>query len=71
MILIMEQWAGQTGIFFGPKRRPNHVGNFCFSPIHGDTRTVLYTPSYYYIGHFSKFIGKSAKELAVSRVASY
>jgi glucosylceramidase len=50
---------------------PNHVGNFCFSPIHGDTRTVLYTPSYYYIGHFSKFIGKSAKELAVSRVASY
>jgi glucosylceramidase len=52
---------------------PNHVGNFCFSPIHGDTRTgLIYTPSYYYIGHFSKFIGKSAKELAVSRVeASY
>jgi hypothetical protein len=22
-------------------------------------------PSYYYIGHFSKFIGKDAKELAV------
>jgi glucosylceramidase len=33
---------------------PNHVGNFCFSPIHGDTRTgaLIYTPSYYYIGHF-------------------
>jgi O-glycosyl hydrolase len=73
MILIMEQWAGQTGIFFWTWR-PNHVGNFCFSPIHGDTRTgaLIYTPSYYYIGHFSKFIGKSAKELAVSRVeASY
>jgi glucosylceramidase len=48
---------------------PNHVGNFCFSPIHGDTRTgaLIYTPSYYYIGHFSKFIGKSQKELAVSQ----
>jgi glucosylceramidase len=20
---------------------PNHVGNFCFSPLHGDTRTEL------------------------------
>jgi glucosylceramidase len=27
---------------------------------------LIYTPSYYYIGHFSKFIGKT-KELAVSR----
>jgi glucosylceramidase len=45
---------------------PNHVRNFCFSPIHGDTRTGALIYSYYYIGHFSKFIGKSAKELAVS-----
>ncbi len=37
---------------------PNHVGNFCFAPIHADTNTgeLIYTPSYYYIGHFSKFI---------------
>jgi glucosylceramidase len=40
---------------------------FCFSPIHGDTRTgaLIYTPSYY-IGHFSKFIGKSAKRISVA-----
>lgn len=45
---------------------PNHVGNFCFSPLHGDTRTgaLIYTPSYYYIGHFSKFIGKDAKRIS-------
>lgn len=45
---------------------PNHVGNFCFSPIHGDTKTgeLIYTPSYYYIGHFSKFIGKEAKRIS-------
>jgi glucosylceramidase len=45
---------------------PNHVGNFCFSPIHGDTKTgdLIYTPSYYFIGHFSKFIGKNAKNIS-------
>jgi glucosylceramidase len=45
---------------------PNHVGNFCFSPIHGDTKTgdLIYTPSYYFIGHFSKFIGKNAKRIS-------
>jgi len=49
---------------------PNHVGNFCFSPIHADTKTgeLIYTPSYYFIGHFSKFIDKNAKR--ISSVAS-
>jgi glucosylceramidase len=50
---------------------PNHVGNFCFAPIHADTITgeLIYTPSYYYIGHFSKFIEPNAKRVssAVSR----
>jgi glucosylceramidase len=45
---------------------PNHVGNFCFSPIHGNVKTgeLNYTPSYYFIGHFSKFIGKDAKRIS-------
>ena len=49
---------------------PNHVGNFCFAPLHGDTRTgkLIYTPSYYFIGHFSKFIQEKAKR--ISSVAS-
>jgi glucosylceramidase len=44
---------------------PNHVGNFCFAPVHADTRTgeIIYTPSYYYIGHFSKFIRPGAKKI--------
>ena len=47
---------------------PNHVGNFCFAPIHADTRTgeLIYTNSYYYIGHFSKFIRPAAKRIAAS-----
>lgn len=44
---------------------PNHVGNFCFSPIHGDTKTgkLIYTSSYYYVGQFSKFIKPGAKRI--------
>ncbi len=47
---------------------PNHVGNFCFAPVHADTRTgeLIYTNSYYYIGHFSKFIKPGAKRIATS-----
>jgi glucosylceramidase len=47
---------------------PNHVGNFCFAPVHGDTKTgeLTYTNSYYYIGHFSKFIQPGAKRVACS-----
>lgn len=49
---------------------PNHVQNLCFAPVHGDTRTgeLIYTPTYYYIGHFSKFVKPGAKR--VSTVAS-
>ena len=44
---------------------PNHVGNFCFAPMHANTQTgeLIYTNSYYYIGHFSKFIRPGAKKI--------
>lgn len=47
---------------------PNHVGNFCFAPVHGDTRSgkLIYTNAYYYIGHFSKFIRPGAKRIGAS-----
>jgi glucosylceramidase len=47
---------------------PNHVGNFCFAPIHADTRTgeLIYTNSYYYIGHFSKYVRPGAKRILAS-----
>src|SRR6476659_5296039 len=47
---------------------PNHVKNFCFAPIHADTKTgkLIYTNSYYYIGHFSKFVRPGAKRVASS-----
>lgn len=47
---------------------PNHVGNLCFAPIHADTKTgaLIYTPSYYYIGHFSKFINPKAVRVSTT-----
>jgi len=47
---------------------PNHVGNFCFAPIHADTRTkeLIFTPSYYYIGQFSKFIRPDARRISTA-----
>jgi glucosylceramidase len=47
---------------------PNHVGNFCFSPIHANTKTgeLIYTPSYYYLGHFSKFIRPAAERVSAA-----
>lgn len=55
--ILLDQFGG-----------PNHVGNFCFAPIHADTTTgeLIYTPSYYYIGHFSKFIRPNAVRVSTS-----
>ena len=55
-------------VLLDEKGGPNHVGNFCFAPVHGDTRSgkLIYTNAYYYIGHFSKFIQPGAKRISVS-----
>jgi glucosylceramidase len=59
-----EGWT-DWNVLLDEKGGPNHVGNFCFAPIHADTRTgtLIYTNSYYYIGHFSKFIRPGAKRI--------
>ncbi|MDX2285391.1 MAG: glycoside hydrolase family 30 protein [Bacteroidia bacterium] len=47
---------------------PNHVKNFCFAPIHADTRkgTLHYMNSYHYIGHFSRYIRPGARRIVSS-----
>jgi len=61
-VTIWTDW----NILLDEKGGPNHANNFCFAPVHGDTNTgeLIYTPSYYFIGHFSKFIGKNAKRIS-------
>src|SRR3989440_33702 len=62
-----EGWT-DWNILLDERGGPNHVGNFCFAPIHADTRTgtLIYTNSYYYIGHFSKFIRPGARRILAS-----
>ncbi len=62
-----EAWT-DWNILLDQTGGPNHVGNFCYAPIHGDTRSgqLLYTNSYYYIGHFSKFIRPGARRVATA-----
>ncbi len=47
---------------------PNHVQNLCFAPIHADTKKgeLIYTPTYFYIGHFSKFVRPNAKRVSTT-----
>jgi glucosylceramidase len=62
-----EGWT-DWNILLDEQGGPNHVENFCMAPIHADTRTgeLIYTNSYYYIGHFSKFIRPGAKRVVAS-----
>lgn len=52
---------------------PNHVENFCFAPVHANTETgeLIYTPSYYYIGHFSKYIRPGAVRISTASSRSH
>lgn len=45
---------------------PNHVANYCYAPVIGNTKTgeVTYMNSFYYLGHFSKFFRPGAKRIA-------
>jgi len=47
---------------------PNHVYNLCSAPIMIDKRTgeILIENSYYYIGHFSRFLKPGAKRVLVT-----
>ncbi len=48
---------------------PNHVKNYCAAPMMCDTTkgTVEKRLSYYYIGHFSRYIRRGAVRLATTR----
>lgn len=45
---------------------PNHVGNYCDAPIIADTRTGEFhkNSSYYYIGHFSRYVRPGSVRIA-------
>jgi glucosylceramidase len=62
-----EGWT-DWNVLLDEKGGPNHVGNYCYAPVHADTQTgeLLWMNSYYYIGHFSKFIRPGARRIISS-----
>lgn len=56
-------------LLLNEKGGPNHVGNFCDAPIMADTvndKIDIHT-SYYYIGHFSKYVQRGARRIGSSK----
>jgi len=47
---------------------PNHVNNFCAAPVMVDTENqeIIYESSYYFIGHFSRYVPNGSKRIASS-----
>lgn len=47
---------------------PNHANNFCSAPIIADTQNdkLLFQSSYYYLGHFARFIRPGAQRILCS-----
>lgn len=64
----MEGWT-DWNIVLDEQGGPNHVGNFCDAPIIADTKSdsLTFQSSYYYIGHFSKYIRPGAIRVACSK----
>ncbi len=71
MIHDLNNWASgwvDWNVLLDERGGPNHVGNFCLAPLIGDTATgtLTYMNSYYYLGHFSKFIRPGARRIIAS-----
>lgn len=46
---------------------PNHVGNYCFALLHAsDDGQLVFTPSYAYMGHFTRYIKPGARRVGAS-----
>ncbi|RYF00111.1 MAG: glycosyl hydrolase, partial [Oxalobacteraceae bacterium] len=46
---------------------PNHVGNYCFALLHAsDDGQLVFTPSYAYMGHFTRWIRPQARRVSAA-----
>ena len=46
---------------------PNHVGNYCFALLHAsDDGQLVFTPSYAYMGHFTRYIKPGARRVGAT-----
>jgi glucosylceramidase len=71
MIMDFNNWASgwvAWNVILDEQGGPNHLGNFCMAPIICDTKSgrLTYMNSFYYLGHFSRFIRPGAKRIVCS-----
>ncbi len=64
----MSGWT-DWNIVLDEQGGPNHVGNYCDAPIIADTKndSLTFQSSYYYIGHFSKYIRPGAVRIGCTK----
>ncbi len=64
----MNAWC-EWNLLLDDKGGPNHVGNYCEAPVLANpvAGTVEYKPSWYYIGHFSRFIRPGSVRIGCTR----
>jgi len=68
----MEGWT-DWNIVLDEQGGPNHVENYCDAPIIADTKndSLTFQSSYYYIGHFSKYIRPGAVRIGCSKYTEH
>lgn len=70
--IIADLNAGAVGwidwnMLLDSRGGPNHVGNYCFAPLHAsDDGELIFTPSYAYLGHFARYIRPQARRVSAA-----
>ncbi len=70
--IIADLAAGSSGwvdwnMLLDSRGGPNHVGNYCFALLHAsDDGQLVFTPSYAYMGHFSRWIRPGARRVGAA-----
>jgi glucosylceramidase len=70
--ILADLNAGSSGwvdwnMLLDSRGGPNHVGNYCFALLHAsDDGQLIFTPSYAYMGHFTRYIKPKARRVSAA-----
>jgi glucosylceramidase len=70
--ILADLNAGSSGwvdwnMLLDTRGGPNHVGNYCFALLHAsDDGQLIFTPSYAYMGHFTRYIKPKARRVSAA-----
>ena len=70
--ILADLNAGSSGwvdwnMLLDSRGGPNHVGNYCFALLHAsDDGQLIFTPSYAYMGHFTRWIRPQARRVSAA-----